>query len=55
MKQNFTKEMLLIKKMGSASEEYLVKKTRVNFKCNDLGLIHITAILAFKLFDRFQQ
>ena len=51
MKQHFTKKMLLIKKWISASEEYSVKRTRANFKCNVLGLIHITAILTFELFE----
>ena len=43
--------MLLVKKWVSASEEYSVKRTRANFKRNVFGLIHITAILIFELFE----
>ena len=39
------------KKWVSASEEYSVKRTRANFKCNVFGLIHITGILTFELFE----
>ena len=39
------------KKWVSASEEYSVKRTRANFKCNVFGLIHITAIFTFELFE----
>ena len=52
MKQHFTEEILLIKKCVFASEEYSVKRTRANFKCNVFGLIHITGILTFELFER---
>ena len=39
------------KKWVSSSEEYLVKRTRANFKCNVFSLIHITGILTFELFE----
>ena len=39
------------KKWISASEEYSVKRTRANFKCNVFGLIHITGVLTFELFE----
>ena len=35
----------------SAREEYLVKRTRANFKCNVFGLIRITPILTFELIE----
>ena len=39
------------KKWVSASEEYSVKRTRANFKCNVFSLINITGILTFELFE----
>ena len=39
------------KKCVSSSEEYLVKRTRAKFKYNVFGLIHITGILTFDLFE----
>ena len=51
MKQYFYWGDATHKKWVSASEEYSVKRTRANFKCNVFGLIHITTILTFELFE----
>ena len=51
MKKKFYGGDVTNKKWVSASEEYSVKRTRTNFKCNVFGLIHITGILTFELFE----